>query len=192
MFDELQERYNKEFDVETLFSDELSLFINDSKAVNLINVKKKALLDKIEKKQYVTSNKEYLRLLFYRVSLLDDVSIENLEDSFWWYERISEEISQSISKLNCELEELENKQFDENDIMSISDFTVQNKIREIKELIDLPRDLIISGEERNLIMRDCLFVHGIAGIGKSHLLATKTNTLLSEGRSALLLSLIHI
>lgn len=187
MFDELQERYNKEFDVETLFSDELSLFINDSKAVNLINVKKKALLDKIEKKQYVTSNKEYLRLLFYRVSLLNDVSIENLEDSFWWYERISEEISQSISKLNCELEELENKQFDENDIMSISDFTVQNKIREIKELIDLPRDLIISDKERKLIMRDCLFVHGIAGIGKSHLLATKTNTLLSEGRSALLL-----
>ena len=187
MFDELQERYNKEFDVETLFSDELSLFINDSKAVNLINAKKKALLDKIEKKQYVTSNKEYLQLLFYRVSLLDDVDIENLEDSFGWFERISEEISQSISKLNGELEELENKQFDENDIMSISDFTVQNKIREIKELIDLPRDLIISDKERKLIMRDCLFVHGIAGIGKSHLLATKTNTLLSEGRSALLL-----
>ena len=45
MFDLLRERFNRQFNVETESSDELSLFVHDNNAAAYLNAKKSQLLD---------------------------------------------------------------------------------------------------------------------------------------------------
>ncbi len=52
MLDELGERYNRDFNVGTVFSDELSLFIHDQRAAEYLNAKKTDLLNEISELLY--------------------------------------------------------------------------------------------------------------------------------------------
>ena len=61
MLSELGERYNRDFNVETVFSDELSLFIHDQKAVEYLNGKKRHLIDEIQSLLSYCHEKTYLR-----------------------------------------------------------------------------------------------------------------------------------
>lgn len=49
MFDNLGERYNRGFNVETEFLDELTLFVHDQRAAEYLNAKKRNLLEEIDK-----------------------------------------------------------------------------------------------------------------------------------------------
>lgn len=61
------------------------------------------------------------------------------------------------------------------------------QIRDIDTLLELPDRIAISERERKLLHGDILTIHGKAGIGKSQLLAIKTQELLAENRMGLLL-----
>ena len=84
MLDELGERYNRDFNVGTVFSDELSLFIHDRRAAEYLNAKKTVLLDEISELLYRSSKRDYLRKLEEVVSALPDVNIETLYHSIEW------------------------------------------------------------------------------------------------------------
>ncbi len=81
MLDELGERYNRDFNVGTVFSDELSLFIHDRRAAEYLNAKKTVLLDEISELLYRSNKRDYLRKLEEAVSTLPDVDIETLYHS---------------------------------------------------------------------------------------------------------------
>ena len=59
MLDELGERYNRDFNVETSFLDELSLFVHDKRAAEYLNAKKTCLLDEISELQYQSNKRVF-------------------------------------------------------------------------------------------------------------------------------------
>lgn len=65
MFDELGERYNRKFNVDTDFVLELAMFVHDQRAVTYVNRKKVSLLETIERlyKNEWGNKKAYLKLL---------------------------------------------------------------------------------------------------------------------------------
>lgn len=84
MLDELGERYNRDFNVVTEFSDELSLFVHDRRAAEYLNGKKTDLLNEISELLYQSDKRDYLKKLEETVSALPDVDIETLYHSIEW------------------------------------------------------------------------------------------------------------
>lgn len=201
MFDELGERYNRKFNVDTEFSLELSMFVHDQRAVTYINGKKVALLETIERldKNGWVNKKTYLKTLERTVLSIPDVSIETLYDSFSWKEDIEFAVNSflysycqertSLQEQRKKIYEIvqnsKSKQEHENFLSKYQEVNAQ--IHELEKLIELPALLEITEREQHLIKRDILIVHGEAGIGKSQLLSHETKQLLDSNRDILLL-----
>ena len=200
MLEELGERYNRDFNVETMFLDELSLFVHDKRAVEYLNAKKTCLLGEISALQYRSNRNDYLRILEETVSVLPDVGIETLDHSFEWSCTVQSKISTFINRLTEERKTLETK-CDEKYSLYCDDKREKKEreealkkyrelgkeIRDIDTLLELPDRIAVSERERKLLHGDILTIHGKAGIGKSQLLAIKTQELLAENRMGLLL-----
>ena len=200
MLNELGERYNRDFNVETVFSDELSLFIHDQRAVEYLNGKKRHLIDEIQSLQSYCHEKTYLRKLKESVLALPEVDIETLYESFEWNGAVRLSIAifldELIKKRNyLEVEQNEkytfycNKEKDQKErneaLKRYHD--LESKIHKLNILIELPDKIIISKREKQLLQGNILTVSGKAGIGKSQLLASKMQSLLNDERIGLLL-----
>lgn len=200
MLDELGERYNRDFNVGTVFSDELSLFIHDRRAEEYLNAKKTALLDEISELLYRSNKRDYLRKLEEVVSALPDVNVETLYHSIEWNSTVRLAVATFLDNFGEELKKLEAER-DRQYILSYDSekgrkereealkeyHNLGSKIRDIDILIKLPNRIEISEREKQLLYGDILTIYGKAGIGKSQLLASKTQSLLDEGRIGLLL-----
>lgn len=200
MLDELGERYNRNFNVETVFSNELSLFIHDQKAAEYLNAKKIDLLGKISELSYRSNKKDYLRKLEEIVSSLPDVDVETLYHSIEWISVVQLAVVSFLDNLTEERKRLETER---NEKYMLSQDREKNQkerqealkkyhnlgsqIRDIDMLIKLPDRIEISEREKQLLYGDVLTIYGKAGIGKSQLLASKTQSLFAEGRIGLLL-----
>lgn len=113
MFDELGERFNQDFNVETAFSTELSLFVHDKEAADFINAKKTALLEKAEELYKENSDSQnYIIALMESVSALPDVGTGTLCESFKWIDLVSAEIETFLDKLREE-KDIQTKKLDE-------------------------------------------------------------------------------
>lgn len=201
MFDELGERYDRVFNVETQFSIELSLFVHDQRAADYINEKKQTLLKEIERIYWNRDiDRPYLNTLKKEVSTFSDVNIETLFEAIVWKESLEKATDTYLEKYNKERFALENDRKKQHDIVfSVSGNKAEHEkelrkyqelsaqIRTIDELVNLPAIVEITKREQQLLRGNKLFVLGRAGIGKSQLLAYETSALLSAGREALLL-----
>ncbi len=200
MLDELGERYNRDFNVGTVFSDELSLFIHDRRAAEYLNAKKTVLLDEISELLYRSNKRDYLRKLEEVVSALPDVNIETLYHSIEWNSTVRLAVATFLDNFGEELKKLEAER-DRQYILSCDSekerkereealkeyHNLGSKIRDIDILINLPNRIEISEREKQLLYGDILTIYGKAGVGKSQLLASKTQSLLNEGRIGVLL-----
>ncbi len=200
MLDELGERYNRDFNVGTAFSDELSLFIHDRRAAEYLNTKKTDLLGEISELLYRSNKKDYLRKLEEVVSALPDVDIETLYHSIEWNSAVRLAVTTFLDNFEEELKKLEAER-DEQYMLSYDSekerkereealkeyHNLGSRIRDIDILIKLPDRIAISERERQLLYGDILTIYGKAGIGKSQLLASKTQSLFDEERIGLLL-----
>lgn len=187
MLDELGERYNRDFNVETIFSDELSLFIYDQRAAKYLNAKKTDLLSEINGLLYRSDKKDYLRKLEKVVSTLPDVDIESLYHCIEWNGVVRVDVAAFLDNFEEEFKKLEaerDKQYilaydmkkerkEREDALS-KYHNLGSQIRDIDVLIGLPDRIAISEREKQLLYGDILTVYGKAGIGKSQLLASKT------------------
>lgn len=201
MFDELGERFNQNFNVETDFSTELSLFVHDKKAADFLNAKKNTLLKKAE--ELYKKNRDgqnYLTALMESVSALPDVSTETLCESFKWNDLVIAEIESFLDKLREE-KDSQIKKLDK--LYKIScDCTKLNAEREgaekdyqdtkklinkIETMMELPSIISVSDEEKCLLCSNMMVLSGRAGSGKSQLLANKAKCLLEMHRAVLLL-----
>ena len=200
MLDELGERYNRDFNVETSFLDELSLFVHDKRAAEYLNAKKTCLLDEISELRYQSNKKEYLTILEETVSVLPDVGSETLEYSLEWNNKVKSAVTIFVGDLTKERKILEKKGNEQYSIFCDNEkgkkereealkvyHDLERQIRDIDILLELPERIAIPERERNLLHGNILTIHGKAGIGKSQLLAIKTQNLLNEKRMGLLL-----
>ena len=201
MFDELGERFNNRFNVETDASRELSLFLHNQQAADILNLKKRTLLDEIEKLYTACpADREYLSELSNAVSKLPDANTQTLFEAFEWINKVMAEINFFSSKLIEEKEDLLKKldelsAFSQNQKIekserdrAIKDYnSLYSVLKEKEKLIRLPETISISDREIKLLCSSVMILSGRAGTGKSQLLANKTNSLLDQNRPVLLL-----
>lgn len=192
MFAELGERYNQEFNVENIFTDEISLFVRDNRAANYLNQKKKDLVKRIEGERYRHFGYQpYLIFLAEKVAELKDVDVHTLSDAYSWQETVRTSIASFLEGLDKKKQSIKenivllSKESSKNKKKQIRD--LYGEIDEIEDLVSMVDQLIVTEREHELLEKDVLFLKGEAGIGKSQLLAWKTKGLLDEERAALLL-----
>ena len=201
MFKELGERYNKRFNVETEFENELSLFVHDQDAVALLNKRKNNLAKAIGEVHYNREKyKAYLGALKETIDILPDVTIETLYSALKWEEQVKANIHSFYEEYKKEYQELIEKKSAISQLLfdrSKSEKEQENlrkeyrhlseKISNIEYMLELPEMLSISDREKQLLYGKVLTLHGKAGTGKSQLLAIKTQSLLDSNRTVLLL-----
>ena len=198
MFDELGERFNRNFNVETAYSTELSLFLHDQQATDFLNAKKHTLLDNVEELNEKNGyNREFLTALIRAVSKLPDVTPETLYQSFAWEDIVMADIEPFFYELIEVKKSLKKKRdmfytlSQNHEVLkdrAVKDCKkIESELEKINVLIDLPSGISISDREKRLLRSNVLAVNGKAGTGKSQLLACKTKELLEKNRAALLL-----
>lgn len=107
--DDLGERYNRDFNIETESLKELSLFLRDESAVDYLNNKKKNLLIQLNElalSSVGTRTGEYLPALKREVEQLSNVNIDTLNDALIWKDTVMPAIAVFHRQLNDELEKL--------------------------------------------------------------------------------------
>lgn len=202
MFDDLGERYNSDFNVDTPVYDELSLFVRDQQAANYLNSKKQLLLKKASEFYWKYGvDSEYLNSLKSITFSIPDVNEDNLCESEIWKESLLEslnphlnillkkrsELYKDLEKLHLILESSDSISKEECKKTQNKSSDIEREIHDIDIITDLPSVISISDKEKQLLHKDVLFVIGKGGSGKSQLLAWKTKSLLDESRAALFL-----
>ena len=201
MFEQLGERFNREFNIETECMDALSLFVHDQRAADYLNAKKKKLLEDIDKLYWRHAmNSTYLSVLRNAVVELPDVDINSLYNALDWKDIIKQQIQSDLDKFTQEVKHLESQQKeaycsakknDENSEEKRKDLEkardIGRHITELKSNIALPEVITITDREKSLLYGQIMTLSGQAGTGKSQLLAAKTKSLLDDKRTVLLL-----
>lgn len=185
---ELRERFNQDFSIDTASSNKLSLFTLDHKAIELINKKKSDLINEIEslQREYDSRFHNYTTLLKQTVTELPDIEFSTIEDSFSWYNQIHEKINQEYSILESQLIDIEDDLLKEG--KEYNDTRKKFHLKKmLSKLLGIPDLIKIEKEYENLIKNKVLAIKGTFGVGKSHLLAKETRLLTEEMRSCLLL-----
>lgn len=213
-FSELGERYNKEFNVDTIYSMQLSLFLHDQKALEYLNKKKQELLAQLDD-LYWKYGKYHQFQAKIRQSVLNlpDVNGENISESLCWEEQVRAAVATDIKSLVSKKEKLEKEQeslhlivFNNSDIDVENEkdslnsnlisknearekyYRINNQLKEIEMLLELPAYISISDIEKKLLKGKNLAVKGEAGIGKSQMLANEAAYLIDSGKNVLLLT----
>ena len=200
MCDELGERYNREFNVDTVFLDELSLFVHDKRAAEYINAKKTRLIEEIDRLYWRHDNQRaYLNALRDAIENLPDVDIETLYSAIGWEEIIKQQFQTDLDKLSKTVEQLKGQQEeayaiqnsdrnkDEKSKALEKAYDIGRQIDALTLLLNLPDKVSITEREQALLHGQVMALSGRAGTGKTQLLANKTKTLLNENRTAVLL-----
>lgn len=201
MFEVLGERYNRDFNVETEYLDELSLFVHDQRAADYLNAKKSGLLKKIGELYWRHEKyRSYFRIMEESLISLPNVRTESLYHSTTWKDTVLTAVQPFIDEFEEELDKLKINQKDKYQLYCDSEKTKEDQdaafsaykdicrmIDEIQIMIGLLDTIEISDEEKKLLSSNVLTLYGRAGTGKSQLLAAKTQSLLNENRSVLLL-----
>ena len=200
MYDELGERYNREFNVDTVYMDELSLFVHDKQAAEYINAKKTNLLEKIDRLYWrYDHERAYLSALREVIESLSNVNIETLYSAIDWEKNIKQLMQTDLDRFANTIEQLKeqqkavyaiynsagNKEEKRKALEKAHDLSRQ--IDDFTLLLNLPDTVLITEREQNLLHGQVLVISGKAGTGKTQLLANKTKILLDENRMALLL-----
>ena len=145
--------------------------------------------------------RHYLFTIRQTVENLPDVTTKTIHESFDWKSRIEMTSAKScaqIVQLRDKLQVEKNRQFtlayedkdtriEEKNAARSEYFRLDNEIERLNKLIDLPCTLEITSRERQLLKDDVLLVYGDPGIGKSQLVAHKTQQLINANRDVLLL-----
>ena len=186
----LGERFNADFNVDTEASMNLSIFLQDQRALDYYNNRKRNLVEEITSLRWELDGYglyKYARKLFEFIVIIPDVKFDSIRDVENWQEMISTafehdmtEIETKISDAQSEYEEI--KGSDKNKAAELKRY-----IGKLNELRNLFYRLELSEIERSLLNNKILIVEGKAGIGKTQLFANEAISLLDANENALLI-----
>lgn len=167
----LGERYNAEFNVDTEAAKNLSVFLQDQRAVDYYNDRKQSLVNEIfslKRKLDEEDLYKYVCKLFGFIAKIPDVKFDCIHDVENWQEKLLStfqedliEIKTKITDIQFEYEKIEDSDKNKASILKL----YLEKLEKIKGLfyqLELPEI------ERNLLNKKILVVEGKAGIGKTH------------------------
>lgn len=197
----LDDRYNKLFNIDTKIAKQLSLFLHDDAAVEDLNNRKKTLLDGIQKERDVRFHNNvqntFLEDLGRCVSSIQDINNESIEDVLSWDGIVKKTIASDIKNIRDELSSIsaelqsESGEADEDTEEKNSERRNRSQLLQAKDeiegLLDYADRLAISSTEQALICNKCLFITGISGSGKSHLLANELHGLINADKAGVLI-----
>ncbi len=166
MFEELGERFNSEFNVDTDYSMQVSLFVHGKEAIKYINQKKENLIGQIDSLNWQYDQyREYLNKVKRIVSKLADIGYDDIEKAFKWEDDVKAIVERELGEFQTTKAELEEKQNElhilafesrnalqnENERDREKYFDIGRKIKIIDVLLGLPEFLSISTFEHQLI-----------------------------------------
>lgn len=185
--EDLGQRYNGRFNIDTAIEHSLDLFIGQECAVNLINQRK---LDSIKTLEHNKTTHYSFQIFIDRsievINALCDVTTNTLSECLGWSQHLKESlkneessIRRQIDELNCQLDKARG---DENLF-----YKLQDEIRELKWIANIPSLLKFDEQEQLLIQKKVLILRGEAGTGKSQLFANVGKKIVNNGFSIVLL-----
>ena len=193
IFDEIGNRFNREFNVATNTALELSLFVQDNESIGYINNKKTNLYEEILRQRNKCDDEaEYLYITHLHdiLSSIAEINQFNIINCFDWINIVIESIKKDISVLQEKKKRLSEEM---DGLLNVENVNrakisyIQDKIQHINILLSLPEMVEISSREKNLILDKQLFIQGNAGSGKTQIIANQTQRLLAQNREVLFL-----
>ena len=180
MFEALGERFHREFNVDTEFSLQLSLFVRDEQAIKYINSKKETLLSEIDGLIYPYAEyRSYFNAVKAAVHDIADIEYDTIEDSYQWEKYVRDAVkdeSEKLKAIKAEQEKLRSGMQEEEQSVTADSENAKKELRRknleltkgihtIDQLLNLPGRLTLSETEKRLITGKILAVTGEAGIG---------------------------
>ncbi len=184
----LGERFNKDFNLDTSASRKLSIFLQNSTALDYYNGKKRNIINEISLLRMKLGDLyEYAHKLSEYISTIPDVNLENIHDVEKWQETISTQFKDDISVIETKILETQTeyekiKETDKHRRDLLSEYLIK-----LKKLIGFYYQLELPKSEKNLLNKKILVVEGRAGIGKTQLFANATYSILKDKDYALLI-----
>ena len=199
MFDELGERFNRSFNVDTKLSKELLLFVHEEKERDSFNQKKEnalnAIIDcdikRIEGCPCLTNLKQ-------AALILQNVRPTNNIDE--WNQILAGPIKDFLSFFSVEIEKKYSELEKWRSISCDPKYTsfecsqadqmyyeTDRTIQTLEFISEQANILLVSDKEKSILQKQVMIISGTAGTGKTQLLSNLTNDLLSKNRVALLL-----
>lgn len=202
MLDNMGERFNADFNVNTHNDWALSCFLHGKIMVDNLNERKRICLSWIDTCQNKGDEfKEYLTMLNKQILALPDITAENIDDSFFWFDKVFSSVKKYYKKIENERDRTREKRDKlfldayKNDFISKSQKEKAKREYDeakyrwgtLNDLLNVVFPLKVHDYERSLITGKVLAVSGKAGVGKSQLLANAVSLLMHSGQNALLL-----
>lgn len=186
--DVLGERFNADFNIDTVASKNLTVFLQTQKALDYYNNKKRGLIQEIYSLRCKLDDLyQYAHKLSEFISTLPDVNFDCIHNVENWQDIIS-------SKFEADLNEIESKILNtKSEYEEVKDNTknnmslLKNRLSKLEKLKELYFRLELSQLEKKLLNGKILVVEGEAGIGKTQLFANETTSLLNVNENALLI-----
>lgn len=197
MFDELGERFNRNFNVDTKLSKELLLFVHEEKEIDAFNQKKENALNEIINCDIknIESCSCLTNLKRAAINLQDVKATENIED---WNRILAGPVkeystfySNEIGKKYTELEKWRRISYDpKHTACSQADqmcYELDVVIHKLEFVFEQAKKVLVYDKEKRILHNKEMIISGNAGAGKTQLLANIVKNLFSKNRIALLL-----
>lgn len=186
--DVLGERFNADFNVDTVAERNLSIFLQNHNAIDYFNNRKRKLVKKIAQlKLELEDFYAYAHKFSEFMDKIPDVKQECIYDVETWQNTILKTFEDDIAEINEKIKTKKAKYEQVKDNDKKEAYRLNEDLSKLEKLKKLFYQLELSESEKKLLNNSILIVEGKSGIGKTHLFANEANLMLKAGENALLI-----
>lgn len=186
--DVLGERFNADFNVDTVAERNLSIFLQNHNAIDYFNNRKRKLVKKIAQlKLELEDFYAYAHKFSEFMDKIPDVKQECIHDVETWQNTILKTFEDDIAEINEKIKTKKAKYEQVKDNDKKEAYRLNEDLSKLEKLKKLFYQLELSESEKKLLNNSILIVEGKSGIGKTHLFANEANLMLKAGENALLI-----
>lgn len=185
--DNLGQRYNSKFNIDTEAKRKLSLFLRDNEGIKELNNKKKDAIEYLNNLRWrcYGEYRSIINQFINEIESIPDASSKTISDVLLWkdlFDGKNKEIFDKINNSERIIRERIQNESQEREAFNKSKEELYI-IRKLKEVSDV---LCVSESEKTLLSCNTVIVSGDMGRGKTQLLASSAKKSLETGRASLL------
>jgi len=185
--DVLGERFNADFNVDTVAARNLAIFLQNQDAVDYFNNKKRKFVDEILQLKWKQGDVyKYAYKLGEFIDTIPDVKLDCIHDVETWQDTISNVFEHDIAEIDEKIRDIK-KKYKQIKNSDNEEHVLKENLNKLEKLNQLFYRLELSELEIKLLNNSILIVEGKSGIGKTHLFANEANLMLKAGENALLI-----